>query len=183
MFKKILIVLVGLLVALLIVIVLQPSRFSVTRSATIGAVPEVVFPHINNLQRWEAWSPWAKLDPAVKNTFEGPQEGTGAAFHWAGNDQVGQGSMTITESKPPELVRLRLDFIKPMAGTSFTEITFAQVETGTMVTWTMSGENGFIGKACSLFMNMDKMLGSQFEQGLANLKRVAETSAPAAPKP
>lgn len=177
MFKKILIVLAGLIAALLIVIALQPSTFRVTRAATINAAPEVVFPHINNLQRWEAWSPWAKLDPAVKNTFEGPQEGTGAVFRWAGNAQVGEGVMAITESRPSELVRMRLDFIKPMAGTSMTEITFAKIETGTTVTWTMSGENDFIGKACCLFMNMDKMLGGQFEQGLANLKRVVELPA------
>lgn len=179
MFKKILIVLAGLIGALLLVIALQPSQFSITRSGTINATPDVVFPHINNLQNWEAWSPWAKLDPAVKNTFEGPKEGTGAIFRWAGNDQVGEGVMTITESKPAELVRLRLEFIKPMPGTSITEFAFAKADAGTTVTWTMSGENDFLGKAFCLFMNMDKMLGGQFEQGLANLKRVAE--APAKP--
>jgi uncharacterized protein YndB with AHSA1/START domain len=180
MFKKILLVVAGLLVALLIVIALQPSRFSITRTGTINAAPEMVFPYINNLQRWEAWSPWAKLDPAAKNTFEGPQEGTGAIFRWAGNEKVGEGVMTITESKPPELVRLRLEFIEPMPGVSTTEFTFAKVDAGTTVTWTMSGENDFLGKAFCLFMNMDKMVGKDFEQGLANLKKVAE-AAPAKP--
>ena len=179
MFKKILIVLVGLVVALLIVVALQPSHFTITRTAAIGVAPEVVFPHVNDLQRWEAWSPWAKLDPAVKNTFEGPKEGTGAVFRWAGNDQVGEGAMTITESRAPELVRLRLDFVKPMAGTSDVEFGFAKAGAGTTVTWTMSGKNDFIGKAFCLFMNMDRMVGGQFEQGLASLKRVAE--APARP--
>lgn len=177
MLKKILIVVAGLLGALLLVIALQPSRFTITRTGKIDAAPEAVFPHINNLQRWEAWSPWAKLDPAVKNTFEGPQEGTGAIFRWAGNEQVGEGVMTITESRAPELVRLRLEFIKPMPGVSTTEFTFAKADAGTVVTWTMSGENDFVGKAFCLFMNMDRMVGGQFEQGLANLKRVAETPA------
>lgn len=179
MFKKILIVVAGLLIALLVVIALQPSRFSITRTGMINATPEVVFPHVNNLQNWEAWSPWAKLDPAAKNTFEGPQEGTGAIFRWAGNDQVGEGVMTITQSKPPEVVRLTLEFIKPMPGTSITEFTFTKADNGTTVTWTMSGENDFIGKAFCLFMNMDKLVGGQFEQGLANLKKIAE--APAKP--
>lgn len=174
MFKKILIVVAGLLIALLIVIALQPSRFSVTRTGSINATPEAVFPHINNLKQWEAWSPWAKLDPDAKNTFDGPAEGTGAIFRWAGNDQVGEGVMTITESKPPELVKINLEFFKPMPGTSQVEFTLAKAGDGTTVTWTMSGENDFIGKAFCLFMNMDRMVGGQFDKGLANLKRVAE---------
>jgi uncharacterized protein YndB with AHSA1/START domain len=177
MIKKILLVLVGLLSVLLAAIAVQPSHFSITRSGTIGAPPDAVFPHVNNLHRWEAWSPWAKLDPAAKNTFDGPQEGTGAIFRWTGNDQIGEGVMTITESRPPELVRLRLEFIKPMPGISTTEFTFAPAGAQTTVTWTMSGDNNFIGKACCLFMNMDKLVGGQFEQGLANLKHVVETPA------
>jgi hypothetical protein len=179
MFKKILIVLAGLIAAFLIVVALQPSGYAIARSKTMAAAPAVVFAQVNDLHKWEAWSPWAKLDPAAKNTFEGPQEGTGAVMRWAGNDKVGEGSMTIIESKPAELVRIRLDFIKPMAGTSESQLSFAKDGDGTTVTWTMTGKNDFVGKAICLFMNMDRMLGSQFDQGLTNLKGVVE----AAPKP
>lgn len=177
MLKKILIVLVGLIAALLIVIALQPSGYAIARTQTMAAVPAVVFAQVNDLRKWEAWSPWARLDPAAKNSFEGPQEGTGAVFRWAGNAEVGEGSMTIVESRPAELVRIRLDFLKPMAGTSDSQFTFAKEGDGTAVTWTMTGTNDFVGKAICLFMDMDRMLGSQFEQGLTNLKRVVETPA------
>lgn len=190
MFKKILIVVAGLIAALLIVIALQPSQYRISRAATIAAPPAAVFAHIDDLRKWEAWSPWAKLDPASTVSFEGPPTGVGSVFRWAGNDQIGEGSMTIIASTPAELVRIRLDFIKPMAGTSTSEFTFAPIpatgagtaETaspGTTVTWTMTGENEFMGKAFCLFVNMDQMLGGQFAQGLANLKGVVE----AQPKP
>ena len=179
MFKKILIVLGGLIAAFLFVVALQPSGYAIARSQNMAAAPTVVFTQVNDLHRWEAWSPWAKLDPAAKITFEGPQEGTGAVFRWAGNDQIGEGSMTITESKPGELVRIRLDFLKPMAGTSESQFTFAKDGNDTKVTWSMTGKNDFIGKAFCLFMNMDRMLGGQFEKGLTSLKGVVE----AAPKP
>jgi Polyketide cyclase / dehydrase and lipid transport len=177
MFKKILIVLGGLIAAFLIVVAMQPSGYAIARSQTIAAAPNVVFAQVNNLHHWDAWSPWAKLDQAAKNSFEGPQDGTGAVFRWAGNDQIGEGSMTIIESKPGELVRIRLDFLKPMAGTSESQFTFAKDGNKTVVTWSMTGKNDFIGKAFCLFINMDRMLGHQFEQGLSNLKRVVETPA------
>jgi hypothetical protein len=179
MFKKILIVLTGLIAAFLIVVALQPSGYAIARTKTMAAAPTVVFAQVNDLHKWETWSPWAKLDPAAKSSFEGPQEGTGAVMRWAGNDKVGEGSMTIIESKPAELVRIRLDFLKPMAGTSESQLTFAKEGDGTTVTWTMTGKNDFVGKAICLFMNMDRMLGSQFDQGLTNLKGVVE--APAKP--
>lgn len=179
MFKKILIVLVGLIAAFLMVVALQPSGYAIARTTSMAAAPAVVFAQVNDLHKWEAWSPWAKLDPTAKNTFEGPQDGTGAVFRWAGNDEVGEGSMTIIESKPGELVRIRLDFLKPMAGTSESQFTFAKEGTDTVVTWSMTGKNDFLGKAVCLFMNMDQMLGGQFEKGLSSLKGVVE----ATPKP
>jgi hypothetical protein len=189
MLKRFLIVLVGIIAVFVIVVALLPSHYSITRSATMAAQPAVVFAHVDDLHKWDAWSPWAKLDPASKVVFDGPPAGVGAIFRWAGNDQVGEGSMTIIESKPAELVRIRLEFIKPMAGTSTSEFTFTPVAPvgaeatsatpGTTVTWTMTGENDFIGRAICLFMNMDRMLGGQFEQGLTNLKGVVE--APAKP--
>lgn len=177
MLKKALIVIVGLIAALVLVIALQPSQYVVTRSTTVNAAPGVVFPYLNDLKKWEVWSPWAKLDPQMTSTYEGPAAGVGAIHRWKGNDQVGEGSMTITEVKADERVRYRLDFIAPMPGTSAAEFTVAQTDDKTTVTWTMSGDNDFIGKAFCLFMNMDRMIGGQFEQGLANLKRVVETPA------
>ncbi|MDD5199053.1 MAG: SRPBCC family protein [Terrimicrobiaceae bacterium] len=166
---------VGAVVALLfIVVAVQPSEFRIARSATIPAPPAVVFEQVNDLHKWQAWSPWAKLDPAAKNSFEGPPAGTGAIFRWAGNDKVGEGSMTITESRPSELVRFRLDFVKPFAGTNVAEFTFKPEGDQTQVTWTMTGTKNFVFKAVGLFMNCDRMVGGQFEQGLADLKSVVQ---------
>lgn len=174
MFKKILIALIVLIVAFVAVVAMQPEDYHISRSATIAAPPAAVFAQVNDFRRWEAWSPWAKLDPAVKNTFSGPEAGKGAVFAWAGNHEVGEGKMTITESRPNELILIQLDFIKPFAGTSTTEFTFKPDGNQTLVTWTMSGKNNFIGKAVSLIMNCDKMLGGQFEKGLASMKAAVE---------
>jgi uncharacterized protein YndB with AHSA1/START domain len=175
MVKKILLGLIAvgavLIVALVVAVSTRPDHFRVSRSAVIPAAPAVVFDHVNDLHRWDAWSPWAKLDPNAKITFAGPPAGKDSSMAWAGNDQVGEGKMTITESKPGEQVLLQLEFVKPFAGTSTTEFTFQPDSGGTRVTWTMSGENNFIGKAISLVMDCDKMMGAQFEQGLDNMKQ------------
>jgi hypothetical protein len=173
-FSKILIALFVLIIGFVIVVATRPAEYTVTRSASMAAPASAVFPHVNDLQKWQAWSPWVKLDPAAKYTFEGPAAGKGAIYRWVGNNQVGEGQMTITESRPNELVRFNLEFFKPMAGTSLTEFNFKSEGAGTLVTWTMSGRNNFIAKAMCLFMNMDKMVGGQFEDGLAQLKSVAE---------
>lgn len=170
MLKKILIVVVVLILALVVVIVLQPSHFHITRSATIPAPASVVFAQVNELKKWEAWSPWMKLDPNAKSTYEGPAAGKDAAMAWDGNSSVGAGKMTITDSKPNELVQLRLDFEKPLKGTNTAEFNFKEDAGQTTVTWSMDGENNFIGKAIGLFLNCDKMVGGQFEKGLADLK-------------
>lgn len=172
MIKIILVSLAAIVAIFLIVVAVQPSDFRISRSATIPAAPGVVFEHVNNLQKWNDWSPWAKLDPAAKNTFTGPESGVNAAFAWAGNDQVGEGIMTITESKPTEFVQMKLEFIKPFQAVSTTAFTFAPEGEHTKMTWTMTGTNNFMGKAMSLIMNCDKMLGTQFEEGFANLSKV-----------
>lgn len=179
MLKKILIGLAAVIVVFVIVVATRPSEFRVTRSATVAATPEAVFTQVNNLRKWNDWSPWAKLDPNAKNTFSGPESGQDAEFHWAGNSEVGEGKMTITESRAPGLVRFHLVFYQPMAAESDTEFTFKADGTNTTVTWMMTGKNDFIGRAVCLFMNMDQELGRQFEQGLANLKAIVE--APAKP--
>jgi uncharacterized protein YndB with AHSA1/START domain len=176
MLKKILIALAAIVVVLVAVVAMQPSEFRVTRTATISAPPADVFAQVNDFHHWQAWSPWAKLDPAAKATFEGPQAGPGAIFSWAGNDKVGEGRMTLTESRPSELIRIKLDFMKPMEGTSTTEFTFKPAGDQTAVTWTMTGHRNFVAKAVCLFMDIDKMVGGDFEKGLANLKSVAETA-------
>ncbi|HEY5791981.1 MAG TPA: SRPBCC family protein [Chthoniobacterales bacterium] len=175
MIIKILLGLAILVAALAVFIATRPSDFRITRSAVLPAPPSVVFPQVNDLHKWEAWSPWAKLDPNSKTTFDGPPAGTGSSMAWAGNEQVGEGKMTITESKLNELILMRLEFIKPFQATNATEFTFKPEGSGTLVTWTMSGQNNFVGKAIGLFMNCEKMLGGQFEQGLDNLKKVVST--------
>lgn len=155
-------------------VALQPSTFRIERSAIVVAPASSVFQQVNDFHAWQAWSPWAKLDSDAKATFEGPASGQGAVFRWAGNEQVGEGSMTVTESKPDERVAIRLDFVKPWEGKSDTEFTFKADGPRTIVTWAMSGERSFIEKAVSLVFNGDKVIGGQFEKGLANLKQVTE---------
>jgi hypothetical protein len=176
MLKKILITLAVIIVVFLIVVAMQPSEFRVTRSTTISAPPGAVFPFVNELKRWEAWNPWGKLDPAMKLSYEGPAAGKGAAYAWLGNHEVGEGRMTITESRPHELVQFKMEFYKPMAGTSDAEFAFKPEGNQTAVTWSMTGRNNFVAKAMCLFMNMDKMIGGQFEKGLASMKMIVETS-------
>ena len=176
MLKKILFGLAALIAVFVVAVLTRPADFRVTRSAVIPAPASAVFAQVNDLENWEAWSPWAKIDPAMKQSYSGPRAGTGAVSAWAGNSEVGQGKMTITESRPNELVRFRLDFVKPFESTCDAEFTFKPEGNNTAVTWTMNGKNNFIGKAISLFMDCDKMIGGQFEQGLAQLKTVSTTA-------
>jgi len=134
MIKKILIVIAAVLVVFVIIVALQPAEYHIARTATVAASAEVVFAQVNELKKWDAWSPWLKIDPAMKQTYEGPTSGTGAISRWAGNSQVGEGSMTITESRPNELIRFNLEFIKPMAETSTTEFRFKPEGNKTTVT-------------------------------------------------
>ena len=174
--RKILIALGVIIVLFVGVVAMQPSDFRVTRSAKISAPPPAVFAQVNDFHNWQAWSPWAKKDPHAKNSFEGQESGTGAVFKWSGNSDVGEGSMTLTESRPNELIRLKLEFVKPFEDSADTEFTFKPEGDQTLVTWTMTGKNNFIGRIVCLFMNMDKMIGGDFEQGLANMKAVVEAA-------
>ena len=174
---------VGALLALLLVVVaMQPAEFRVTRRITIGAPPSAVFAEVHDFHRWESWNPWARIDPGMRQTYEGAPAGVGAVYAWAGNHEVGEGRMTLTESRPNELIRIRLEFLKPLAATSTAEFTFepagepAGAQT-TAVTWSMTGRSSFMAKAIHVLMNMDRMIGGQFEVGLARMKAVAETAA------
>jgi uncharacterized protein YndB with AHSA1/START domain len=152
---------------------------NVSRSATISAPPEAVFKVVNDFRQWDAWSPWSKLDPAMKKSWEGPAEGVGAIYRWSGNDQVGEGSMTLLESKPNEKVSIKLEFARPFAGLSDVQFTFLPEGAGTKVTWSMQSKNAFMAKVIGLFVDFEKMCGDSFTEGLASLDQVVT----AAPKP
>src|SRR5215468_8346800 len=172
--KRLLIGLVLLLAAFPTVVALQPDDYRLTRQIAIAAPAAAIFPFVNDLRHWDEWSPWAKLDPNAKISFEGPLAGPGAMFHWSGNDKVGAGTMTITESKANERIATRTDFTRPFAGSSNADFIFSQAGNQTNVIWTMSGTQNFIGKAICLVMSMERTVGPDFEKGLAQLKAVSE---------
>ncbi len=177
MLKIILIALAVIVAVFVVVVALQPAEFRVARSATMSAPAPAVFAQVNELRKWEAWNPWQKIDPAMKLTFAGPPAGNGASYSWVGNNQVGEGRLTITESRPSDLVRIKLEFLKPFAATNTAAFTFKPDGNQTSVTWSMEGRNNFMAKAINLCMNMDKMVGAQFEKGLADMKSVVESAA------
>ena len=182
-YYKILIALAVGIIIFLIVVALQPASFRVVRSATIAGPPPRIFEEVNDLHKWEAWSPWAKIDPACKMTYDGPAAGNGTSMAWVGNANVGAGRMTITDSRPSESIRIRLDFEKPFKGTNTAEFTFAPKGDQTQVTWSMWGEKNFITKAIGLFVSMDRMIGGNFEQGLTQLGSVVQPSTNRRPEP
>ena len=165
-------IIIGIVV---VVVAMRPADFRVERSAAISAPASALFGQVNDFHKWEAWSPWAKLDPAARNSFEGPPSGAGATFRWSGNNKVGEGSMSITESRPSELVRLRLEFLRPFKATNTAEFTFKPNGDQTLVSWSMSGKNNFMSKAFGLFVDCEKMVGGQFEKGLSQLRSVVES--------
>jgi hypothetical protein len=175
--KKILMAVAVVVVVVLGIVAMQPAEFHVTRATTIAASAPAVFAQVNDFHNWDAWSPWAKLDPAMKKRYEGAPAGLGAVYTWAGNNQVGEGRATITESRPSDLIRVKLEFAKPFAATSTAEFTFKAEGTQTVVTWSLVGRNNFMAKAVSLFMTMDRMVGGDFEKGLAQMKSVVEAKA------
>lgn len=172
--EYILIALVAIVILFLALVASRPCEFRVARSAAIAAPASDVFAQVNDFHNWDGWSPWAKIDPAMKQTFEGAPAGTGAIYTWEGKKKVGKGRMTITDSRPNDLVRIYLEFFKPFKATNATEFTFVPEGNQTLVTWTMTGKNNFMLKAMGLFMSMDKMIGGDFEKGLAQMKAVVE---------
>lgn len=176
MVVKILIALAVIVVVLAVVIATRPSEFRVERTATISAPAPVVFAQVNDFHKWEAWSPYVKRDPAMKKSFEGAPAGVGAIYTWSGNREVGEGRMTIIESRPSEQIRIKLEFVRPFAGTSTAEFTFKPEADRTAVTWSLDCRNNFPAKAMGLVMNMDRMIGADFEKGLAQMKSIAEAA-------
>jgi hypothetical protein len=151
----------------------RPSEFRIERTTTIAAPGALVIEEINDFRRWAAWSPWEKLDPAMKREFSGPPAGVGASYHWAGNAEAGEGRMTIVESAP-ERVAIRLEFLAPMQATNEVTFELGAAAGGTDVTWAMTGRNDFMAKAAGLFMDIDALVGADFERGLADLTRVVD---------
>ena len=166
---EIFVVLALLLLGVIVIIARQPAEFRVTRSARINAPPAKVFDYANNLQNWNSWSPWAKLDPNAKYAYEGPQAGPGAVIKWDGDNKVGAGIMTITDIKPNDLIRMRLEFLRPFKGTNTVEFAFKPEGSATHMTWSMYGKNTFISKCMGLFMSCDKMMSKFFDEGLQTL--------------
>ena len=176
MLKKVAIVVVFLLAGLAAFVGARPAEYRVERAARVGAPPAVVYDLLDDFVAWQTWSPWQKLDPAQKTTLEGPASGVGAAYTWEGNDDVGKGRMEIVAAEPPRRVAYDLRFIEPFASTSSTEIVIEADGDGSQVRWVMTGTNDFMGKAMSVFMDMDAMIGADFERGLANLDAAARAA-------
>ena len=174
MLKKIAIVVAVLIAGVLAYAATKPDTFRVQRAASIKAPPDKVFVLINDFKRWEAWSPWEKKDPAMKRSYGASTGGKGATYAWEGNKEVGQGSMEITQSVPSSRIALKLDFVKPFEGHNVVEFTLEPKGDATQVTWTMAGETPYFAKIIHVFIDMDSMVGKDFEAGLANLKSIAE---------
>ena len=167
-------VLLVLILALLGYAATKPDTFRVQRATTIKAPPEKIFALINDFHHWSRWSPWEKLDPAMKKTYSGTAAGKGAIYEWEGNKKAGQGRMEIMESTPSSKVLIKLDFLRPMRASNVTEITTASQADGMHVNWVMTGQSPFMFKVMTIFMNMDKLIGKDFEEGLSNLKALTE---------
>lgn len=152
----------------------MPASFTVTRSIDIRAPAEKLYPHVADFHAWAAWSPYEKRDPAMKRRFSGKSSGVGAVYEWDGNRNVGQGRMEILESTAPSKLRIDLQFLKPFKAHNVAEFTFEPHGQDTTVTWAMHGPKTFMSRVMGLFMNMDKMIGKDFEAGLQNLKLMTE---------
>jgi Polyketide cyclase / dehydrase and lipid transport len=177
MFKKLLAVVVVVLLGLVGFIASRPATFEIKRSLVINAPPDVVYAQVASFKSWAAWSPWDAMDPSMKRSYTGAESGVGAQYAWEGNDKVGTGEMKITDAKPGEHLGLDLHFITPFEANNRTDFDFEKTGEGTTVTWLMSGKNNFGAKAATLFMDMDKMVGRDFEKGLAAMKTAAEKAA------
>lgn len=170
----VLLILLAVVLGLVILALGKPDTFRIERSAEYNATPEALYARIADFRQWEDWSPWAKLDPACKNTYSGSASGLGAVFAWDGNKKVGAGRMEITACDPPRRVLIKLEFLRPFATTNTTEFLVEGNGSVTRVNWAMSGENKFVSKLFCVFMDMDKMVGKDFEKGLASLRTLVE---------
>lgn len=174
MFKIIGIGLAVSILALLVFASTRPDTFQVRRAVDISARPGKIFPYIEDLHAWREWSPYEKKDPEMNRSFRGPSAGIGAGYAWDGNKEIGAGSMEITESSPPSRLVMKLDFVRPFEAHNIVEFTLEPKDETTQVTSAIQGPMPFVSKVMTVFFNMDKMIGSDFEAGLASLKSIAE---------
>ncbi|OWJ90986.1 polyketide cyclase [Pseudomonas sp. A46] len=174
MFKASLAIIVVAILGVLGYAAISPDHFRIERTASIAAPPEKVFPLINDFQQWPAWSPWEKIDPTLKRSYSGPQAGVGAVYAWQGNNEVGTGRMEIIGSEPASRVEIKLDFQMPFEAHNTAEFILSPENGGTRLTWTMYGPSPYTHRLMQVFFDMDDMVGSRFDQGLANLKAAAE---------
>ena len=174
MIKKILIGIVVVIVAILGYATTQPDSFKVERHITINAPAEKIYANIADFHAWAGWSPWAKLDPAMKLSIGGTPSGVGATYDWEGNSDVGKGHMDITSATPPSKVVVKLDFMTPFESHNTTEFSMTPNGAGTDVSWVMFGPSPYVSKVMGVFMSMDKMIGKDFENGLTGLKVLSE---------
>ena len=174
MFKYVALIVVLFIGAVLTLASLKPDTFQIERSMKMKAMPETIFPLINDLHRWQAWSPWANKDPAMKNPYSGANSGVGAIYEWSGNRDVGQGRMEITDMSPLSRIELKLDLIEPFATQNIVELRLEFDGDFTETTWLMHGPMPFVSKIFSVFSSMDSLVGKDFEADLANLKALAE---------
>jgi hypothetical protein len=173
MLKKVLIGVGAVVLLFVVVVATRPGPFHIERSVVMAAPPASAFAQVNDFHAWAAWSPYEKLDAQLTKTYGGAPSGAGATYAWSG-DKAGQGTMTLQASEPPSRIVIKLEFTRPMTATNTATFTFAKVAEGTKVTWAMEGVNGFAGKAFSLFVDMDTMIGKDFEAGLVNMKGLLE---------
>ncbi len=174
MITTIAIIIAVLIAATLVYAATRPATFRVERSIVINAPPAKIFPHINGFHQWEAWSPWDKIDPAMKRSYSGADSGKGAVYGWEGNKDVGQGRMEIVESTPSSGLLIKIDFMKPFEGHNMVQFTLVPQGDATKVTQTMYGPSPFMARLMGLFFSMDKMVGQKYEEGLASLKAIVE---------
>ncbi|TMJ87299.1 MAG: polyketide cyclase [Alphaproteobacteria bacterium] len=177
MFEVVMIIAITVAIAIAIVLILaatKPDTFSVRRVTTVRAPPEKIFPLINDFHQWGTWSPWEDKDPAMKRTYSGAGSGKGAVYAWDGNKNVGTGRMEILEVSAPSKIVIKLDFFKPFEAHNTAEFTMLPQGDATSLTWLMHGPAPFMSKVMQVFMNMDKMIGKDFEAGLAKLKKLTE---------
>jgi hypothetical protein len=177
MFELIVIIAVVLAIAIAVVLILaatKPDTLRVQRSATVSAPAEKLFPLINDFHQWRTWSPYEHKDPEMKRTYSGAESGKGAVYAWDGNNNVGSGRMEILETSVPSKIRIKLDFFKPFEGHNTAEFTMLPQGDATSVTWLMQGPARFVTRVMQVFINLDNMIGKDFEVGLANLKKLTE---------
>jgi hypothetical protein len=173
MLKIIVIVVIVLVAAVVAIAMTKPDSFRVERRTSIKSSSNKIFPLIDDFHNWSSWSPWERMDPAMRRTHSGAASGKGAIYEWEGNSKVGKGRMEILEASPSKVI-IKLDFLKPFEGHNVAEFTFEPQSDSTSVTWAMYGPAPFFSKVMQVFMSMDKMIVKDFDSGLANLKAIAE---------